>query len=174
MPGQARPSKALVDGLEKATGARAYPVHPVSSRAAPKGAVPHHDLSSPTAGAHTPAPASTVAFPPQAASRAAFASTAALSVFVLHCPQNYPRATPSPAHDSDVQALTFHLLGPLFVSASTDHMIHFWAHEHAGDAAFIFPLAVPTQPLQVPKVARLSFPALGARRRGMVGAPLVS
>jgi polyadenylation factor subunit 2 len=114
-------------------------MHPILVSGGSEGAILHWDLSSPTPG--TPTPIFSTASPSAATTSTSPAShTTSPSTVVLSAPtpQIPPRATLSQAHDSNVWALTFHLLGHLLVFASNDHTTRFWAREHPGDAASDF------------------------------------
>jgi polyadenylation factor subunit 2 len=99
-----------------------------------EGAILHWDLSSPTPGTPTPtASFSTATASTLLASHTTSPSTAALS---SPAPQISPRATLSQAHDSNIWALTFYLLGHLL--ASNDHTTRFCARKRPGDATSVF------------------------------------
>jgi hypothetical protein len=132
-----------------------------------EGAILHWDLSSPTPGTPVPtASSSTATASTLPASHTTSPSTAALS---SPAPQISPRATLPQAHDSNICALTFHLLGHLL--ASNDHTTHFCARKHPGDAASVFapggakPAATGSDDdadeIKTTRMTRLSFPALG-------------
>ena len=105
-----------------------HPVHRILVSGGSEGAILHWDLSSPSAGTPPKNPTAP-------SSSGAATSPASYTALSAPAPQIPPRARLSQAHDSNVSALTFDPLVHVLVSASNEHMTHFWARERPADAA---------------------------------------